>query len=112
MIELLDDRLMVLPVEAEEKIGSIVLPDAAKEKSQKGKVVAVGPGKFYPDLILPQLQAGAKLTHPHLGRKPLSANEGDTVIYGKFRGEAYKHDGKDHVILYEHDVIAVVERVA
>lgn len=112
MIELLEDRLMVLPVEAEEKIGSIVLPDAAKEKSQRGVVVAVGPGKFYPELIAPHVHAGAKITHPYLGRKPLSADVGDTVAYGKHRGEAYKYDGKDHVILYEHDVIAVVERAS
>ena len=111
-IELLDDRLAVKEIAPDDKIAGTVFyaPDTAKEKTCRGTVVAVGPGKFYPDLIAPQVHAGAPIKHPHLGRKPLSATIGDTVLYGKFSGSEHTIDGAKILIIYEHDVLAILER--
>jgi len=87
----LDDRIVVEPLEAEEKSrGGIVLPDSAKEKPQQGKVVAVGPGKLNDD--------GARI--------PMSLKVGDTVLYGKYSGSEVTVDDKDLVIMRESDVLA------
>ncbi len=84
---------MVEPVEAEEKTaGGIVLPDAAKEKPQRGKVLAVGPGKL--------LDSGK--------RGELSVGVGDEVIYGKYGGTDIEVDGDDVKILRESDILAKV----
>jgi chaperonin GroES len=89
----LDDRVVVEPVEAEERTaGGIVLPDTAKEKPQRGHVVAVGPGKL--------LDTGS--------RAPLSVTIGDEVIYGKYSGSDIEVDGHDVKILREGDILATV----
>jgi chaperonin GroES len=89
----LDDRVVVLPKEAEEvTAGGIVLPDTAKEKPQRGSVVAVGPGKL--------LDSGERGT--------LSVKEGDEVIYSKYGGSEIEIDGEDYKILREQDILAKV----
>lgn len=89
----LDDRVVVEPQEAEERTaGGIVLPDTAKEKPQRGKVVSVGPGKL--------LDSGA--------RGPLSVGVGDVVIYGKYSGSDIEVAGKDVKILRESEILAKV----
>ena len=89
----LDDRVVVKPEEAEETTaGGIVLPDSAKEKPQRGKVVAVGPGKL--------LDNG--------NRGTLSVAVGDVVIYGKYGGSDIEVDGDEVKILYERDILAKV----
>lgn len=92
----LDDRVVVEPSEAEERTaGGIVLPDAAREKPQRGKVIAVGPGKL--------MDSG--------NRGQLSVAVGDTVIYGKYSGteiEVEGKEGKDVKILRESDILAKV----
>jgi chaperonin GroES len=89
----LDDRIVVEPVEAEEvTAGGIVLPDTAKEKPQRGTVVAVGPGKL--------LDNG--------NRSEMSVAVGDEVIYGKYSGSEIEVDGREVKILRESDVLAKV----
>ncbi|MEC8555077.1 MAG: co-chaperone GroES [Planctomycetota bacterium] len=89
----LDDRIVVKPEEAEETTaGGIVLPDSAKEKPQRGTVVAVGPGKL--------LDSG--------NRGALSVEVGDVVIYGKYGGSDIEVDGAEVKILYERDILAKV----
>lgn len=89
----LDDRVVVEPLEAEEKTaGGIVLPDTAKEKPQRGTVVAVGPGRL--------LDSGK--------RGELSVQVGDEVIYGKYGGTDIKVDGQEVKILRESDILAKV----
>ncbi len=89
----LDDRVVVEPNEAEEvTAGGIVLPDSAKEKPQRGKVVSVGPGKL--------LDSGE--------RGKLSVNVGDEVIYGKYSGTEIEVNGRDVKILRETDILAKV----
>ena len=91
----LQDRVVVRPIEAEEKTaGGIVLPDTAKEKPQKGEVLAVGPGKYIPekgDRIPPPLKAG------------------DQVFYGKYSGTEVRVEGEDLKILETKDVLAKIE---
>jgi chaperonin GroES len=90
----LDDRIVVEPMEAEEKTaGGIVLPDTAKEKPQKGKVVAVGPGKLLDD---------GKRAAP-------SVKKGDTILYAKYGGSEVKVGDKELLIMRESDVLAKVE---
>ncbi|MEL6107906.1 MAG: co-chaperone GroES [Planctomycetota bacterium] len=89
----LDDRVVVQPVEAETTTaGGIVLPDSAKEKPQRGTIVAVGPGKL--------LESG--------NRGELSVAIGDTVIYGKYGGSDIEVDGQEMKILRESDILAKV----
>jgi chaperonin GroES len=89
----LEDRVVVEPVEAEEKTaGGIVLPDTAKEKPQRGKVLAVGPGKL--------MDNGQ--------RAEMSVAVGDEVIYGKYGGTDIEVNGEDVKILRESDILAKV----
>lgn len=89
----LDDRVVVHPLDAEEMTaGGIVLPDAAREKPQRGKVVAVGAGKL--------LDSGA--------RGELSVGVGDEVIFGKYGGSDVEVDGEEYKILRESDILAKV----
>jgi chaperonin GroES len=91
----LGDRVVVRPVDEEETTASgIVLPDTAKEKPQKGKVLAAGEGKWDED--------GAK-------RIPLDVAEGDEVLYSKYGGTEITVDGEDLLVLRESDVLAKVE---
>ncbi len=90
----LDDRIVVEPLEAEEKTpGGIVLPDTAKEKPQKGKVIAVGQGRLLDD--------GTRA-------KP-SLKKGDKVLYGKFSGTEVTVNRKELLIMKESDVLAKIE---
>ena len=89
----LGDRIVVKPLEAQEKTKSgIVLPDTAKEKPQEGKVLSVGPGRLLDD--------GAV--------KTLEVKSGDKVLYGKYAGTEVSIEGEDYLILREEDVLAVV----
>ncbi len=90
----LDDRVVVRPLDAEEKTaGGIVLPDTAKEKPQKGTVMAVGPGKL--------LDSGRRVE--------VDVRKGDVVLYGKYSGSDFKLDGDEYKILHETDLLGIVE---
>lgn len=89
----LDDRVVVEPLEAEETTaGGIVLPDSAQEKPQRGKIVAVGPGRL--------LDGGT--------RGELSVAVGDEVIFGKYGGTEIELNGEEVKILREGDILAKV----
>jgi chaperonin GroES len=90
----LADRVIVRQNEAEEKTKTgIVLPDTAKEKPTKGKVIAVGPGKF----------------DDNGKRMEIGVRSGDTVYYGKYSGTDVEVDGQKFVILRESDILGVLE---
>ena len=92
--ELFDDRVLVKPNAAEEKTaGGIIIPDTAKEKPQKGKVIAVGKGK-YAD------QTGSLI--------PLQVKAGDTVMYGKYGGTEITIEGEDYLIMRASDILMKV----
>jgi chaperonin GroES len=87
----LDDRVVVQPLEAEETTaGGIVLPDAAQEKPQRGKVVAVGPGRL--------LDSGERCA--------VALRVGDEVLFGKYGGTEIEVDGEEVKILRESDILA------
>ncbi|NAY92147.1 co-chaperone GroES [Muricauda sp. JGD-17] len=87
-IKPLADRVLVEPAAAETKTASgIIIPDTAKEKPQKGKVVAVGPGTK---------------------DEPITVKVGDMVLYGKYAGTELKLDGVDYLIMRESDILAIV----
>jgi chaperonin GroES len=89
----LGNRVVVEPVEQEETTASgIVLPETAKEKPQRGKVLAVGPGDRDED--------GKRI--------PMDVSEGDTVLFAKYSGTEIKLDGKKLLILRENDLLAIV----
>jgi chaperonin GroES len=89
----LDDRIVVEPLEAEEKTaGGILLPDTAKQKPQRGTVVACGPGKMLDD---------GK-------RAALAVSKGDEVLYGKYAGSDIKLGAKEVKILRESDILAKI----
>ena len=90
----LDDRVVVMPHEAEEvTAGGIVLPEAAKEKPMMGKVVSVGPGKMNDD---------GK-------RSKMSVKKNDVVLYGKYGGSEVEIDGNEYKILRESEILGIVE---
>jgi len=90
----LDDRILVKQSEAEEKTaGGIVLPDTAKEKPQRGKVISVGPGKMLKDGKRGQMEI----------------KKGDEVYYGKYAGTEIEVDGEKYVIIKESDVLGILE---
>jgi chaperonin GroES len=90
----LQDRVVVKRIEEEEKTkGGIIIPDAAKEKPQQGRVIAIGDGKV--------LENGQ--------RSPLSLKVGDKILFGKYSGTEIKIDGEEHLIMREDDVLAVIE---
>jgi chaperonin GroES len=90
----LHDRILVKrEEESEEKIGGIIIPDTAKEKPQRGKVVAAGNGKV--------LEDGKRV--------PLDVKSGDRILFGKYSGNEVKIDGDDYLILREEDVLAILE---
>lgn len=92
-IQPLGDRIVVKPLEAEEKTkGGILLPDTAKEKPQEGKVAAIGKGKYLDGKLV-----------------PLEVKVGDRVLYGKYSGtEVATKDGEDYLIMREEDVFAIL----
>lgn len=90
----LGDRVVIEPIEQEEiTAGGIVLPETAKEKPQRGTVIAVGPGTRDDD--------GDRIA--------LDVKAGDTVLYAKYAGTEFKVDGKKLLILKESDLLAIVE---
>jgi chaperonin GroES len=87
-IKPLEDRVLVEPQAAEEKTASgIIIPDSAKEKPQKGTVVAVGPGTKDVNI---------------------EVKKGDTVLYGKYSGTELTVEGKDYLIMRQSDILAVI----
>ena len=83
-----EDRILVESAPAEEKTASgIIIPDTAKEKPQKGNIVAVGPGTK---------------------DNPVTVKVGDVVLYGKYSGTELNHDGKDYLIMKENDILAII----
>lgn len=87
-IKPLADRVLIEPAAAETQTSSgLYIPDTAKEKPQKGIVVAVGPGTK---------------------EDPVTLSVGDTVLYGKYAGTELQHDGKDFLIMKENDILAIV----
>lgn len=93
MLRPLGDRVVVKRIEEEAKTkGGIVLPDTAKEKPQRGKVIAVGSGRM--------LDNGTKV--------PLEVKQGDTVLFAKYGGTEVEIDGEEYIILSERDLLAVL----
>ncbi|MCO4820688.1 MAG: co-chaperone GroES [Flavobacteriaceae bacterium] len=87
-IKPLADRVLIEPVAAETTTASgIIIPDNAKEKPQKGNVVAVGKGTK---------------------DEPITVKVGDTVLYGKYGGTELKFDGKDYLMMRESDILAII----
>ncbi|RPI01372.1 MAG: co-chaperone GroES [Calditrichaeota bacterium] len=92
-IKPLADRVVVKPLEQlEAKVGSIYIPDTAKEKPQQGEVVAVGPGKIS--------DKGEKVA--------MEVHVGDKILYGKYSGTEVTIDGDDYLIMRESDILAVI----
>ena len=87
-IKPLADRVLILPAPAEEKIGGIIIPDTAKEKPLRGKVVAAGNGTKDEEMIL---------------------KEGDTVLYGKYAGTEIEYDGEKYLVMRQSDVVAIIK---
>lgn len=93
-IKPLGDRVVIKPIEVEEKTASgIVLPDTAKEKPQRGEVIAVGSGRL--------LDNGERVA--------LEVKVGDKVIYSKYAGTEFKHNGETILIFNENDILGVIE---
>ncbi len=85
----INDRVVVKPAPAEEKTkGGIIIPDTAKEKPQRGEIVAAGPGKK---------------------DQPMTVKVGDIVLYGKYAGQEMNLDGDDFLIMREDDILVVLE---
>ncbi len=92
-IQPLADRVLVEPLDAEEKTaGGIVIPDSAKEKQQRGKVVAIGKGRVAED---------GKVT-------PLEVKVNDQVLFGRYAGTEVKVSGGDYLIIKEDDILAII----
>jgi chaperonin GroES len=92
-IQPLDDRIVIRALDAEEKsAGGILLPDTAKEKPQRAKVLAVGAGRLTDE--------GKRI--------PLDVKPGDTVLFGKYAGTEVKWNGEDLKILRESEILAVI----
>jgi chaperonin GroES len=91
----LHDRILVKRLEEQdERHGSIIIPDTAKEKPQEGKVIAVGNGKVTDE--------GKKL--------PLDVKAGDHILFGKYSGSEVKIDGQEYLILREEDVLGILDK--
>ncbi|MGB1120978.1 MAG: co-chaperone GroES [Saprospiraceae bacterium] len=85
----INDRVVVKPFPAEEKTtGGIIIPDTAKEKPQKGEIVAVGPGK---------------------DGNAMTVQVGDVVLYGKYGGQELSYEGVDYLIMREDDILVVLD---
>lgn len=88
-IKPLADRVLVLPAQAEEKVGGIIIPDTAKEKPQHGTIVAAGNGTKDEEMVL---------------------KEGDEVLHGKYSGTELEVEGTKYLIMRQSDVLAVVQK--
>lgn len=94
MIKPISDHLVIEPVKEEKKKGGILLPETAeKERSEKGKVIAVGPGRLD--------EAGKRV--------PMEVKKGDTVIFGKYGPREIKIKEKEYLIIRQDDVLAVID---
>ncbi len=92
-IKPLGDRVLIKRLEAEEKTTSnIIIPDVAKEKPQKGEVVAVGTGKVDKN--------GKKI--------PMSVKKGDKILFGKYAGDEWKSDGDEYLFLSDDEILAIL----
>lgn len=90
----LQDRLIVERIEGDEKtMSGLYIPDTAKEKPQKGKVIAIGKGKVREDGTI----------------QPLDLKSGDFILFGKYAGTEVKIDGSEYLIMREDDVLGVIE---
>ncbi len=90
----LNDRVLVLRIEEDQETsGGIIIPDTAKEKPQRGHVVAAGPGKLD--------EKGSRM--------PMAVNVGDKVLFGKYAGTEIKIDGVEHLIMREDDILGIVQ---
>ncbi len=90
----LNDKVLVIREEEEQKsVGGIIIPDTAKEKPQRGKIIAAGPGKMGED--------GKRI--------PLEVKAGDRVLFGKYAGTEIKLDGVEHIFMKEDDILSIVE---
>ena len=84
----INDRVVVKPAPAEEKTkGGLIIPDTAKEKPQRGEVIAVGPGK---------------------DDKKMTVAKGDIVLYGKYAGQELTYEGNDYLIMREDDILVIL----
>ena len=84
----INDRVVVKPAPADEKTkGGIIIPDTAKEKPQRGEIIAVGPGK---------------------DGNAMTVQEGDVVLYGKYAGQELNYEGEDYLIMREDDILVIV----
>ncbi len=92
-IKPIGDRVVVQIIEEEiSKVGSLFVPDTAKERPQRGKIVAIGEGRYEgKDLI------------------PMRVKVGDKVLFGKYAGTELKYEDNDYLILSEHDILAVID---
>lgn len=89
MMKPINDRVVVKPAPADEKTkGGIIIPDTAKEKPQRGEVIAVGPGKDGNDM---------------------NVSKGDIVLYGKYAGQEIAWEGVDYLIMREDDILVILE---
>ncbi len=92
MLQPLNDRVLVQPLEAEDKTaGGIILPETAQEKPREGKVIAAGPGRLLDDGT----------------RQPMSVNVDDVIIYTEYGGTQIKVDGEEYLLVDEHSILAV-----
>ena len=90
----LNDRVLVKRLAEEEKTaGGLFIPDSAKEKPTRGKVIAVGSGRSNDDGV----------------RKPLDVKAGDQILFGKYAGTEIKVDGVEHIILREDEVLGIID---
>ena len=90
MMKPINDRVVVQPAAADAKTtGGIIIPDTAKEKPQKGKIVAVGPGK---------------------DGNLMTVKKGDIVLYGKYAGQEINYEGKDYLIMREDDILVILKK--
>ena len=87
-IKPLADRVLIVPAPAEEKVGGIIIPDTAKEKPLRGKIVATGKGTKDEEMIL---------------------KEGDEVLYGKYSGTELEFDGEKYLMMRQSDVLAIIK---
>lgn len=92
-IKPLQDRILVERKEEEESVGGIIIPDTAKEKPQKGKVIEVGPGRK---------DENGKLI-------PIELKKGDMILFNKYAGTEIKIEGKEYLLMREDDVMALVK---
>jgi len=92
MFKPLHDRIVIKQAEGDEKVGSIIIPDEAREKPLEGTVVAVGPGRVLDtgECIVPSVKAG------------------DTVLFAKFTGSEIQIEGETHLIVHEPDILGIV----